>query len=81
MPVAIVTALTGFHYTLGIVVFLVAVGLLARWDYRRLCRREANRRREPEQPIDIWAGLPQKWEAPAAESHLGKTRLGERKAA
>jgi hypothetical protein len=72
---AIVTALTTVHYTVALVLIISSLALLARWDYKRVCRRtEVKRARREEQLADPWASLPPKWEPPVAESHLETPR-------
>lgn len=83
MPTAIVTAVTALHLGLGFAGALIALGLVVRWDYRRICQRTEAKRPsvEVEEFADPWASLPPKWRPPIAESHLGKEHVGERRRA
>jgi hypothetical protein len=83
---AIVTATAAFHVVLAFVIAfgVLALTLILRRCHRNICRRsdaDRSRRLGLDQPKDVWGGLPPKWNPTGAESHLGKSRLGERSAA
>ncbi len=54
----------------------IAIGVLLIGEARIERRRSADE--DESEYVDPWASLPPRWRGARAESHLGKTKLGER---